>query len=344
MDTVQEIFLSIVVVADNQRQNLERFLTTASSIAQECATDHEIVVVENGSADGSIELLRMLCGEQGIPNLQVYRLAKKVEADLAAWAGVENALGDYVAVIDPTRDDLRALPELLAASVAGADVVFGVSRASPRRSMIYRILNRMFGAAVGRLLGIDANKEMPFFRVLSRTVVNYMLQHQASGLAYRWLPAASGFHKTTVCYERSIPLRRSRLLDDIDRGARLLISSTFGPLRVVTLLCFFGAIMNVLYSIYVVAIALIKDEVAPGWVTLSLQQSGMFFLFSVVLLVLGEYVLYMSKLAANAPSYYVTEEFTSSLITRRKRLNVEVSATAEPARVRREPTAVADEG
>jgi hypothetical protein len=78
-----------------------------------------------------------------------------------------------------------------------------------------------------------------------------------------------------------------------------------------------------LYSLYVIAIALFKEEVSPGWVTLSLQQSGMFFLLSLVLLVLGEYVLYMAKLAANAPSYFVADEFASAQVTRQKRLNVE---------------------
>ena len=73
--------------------------------------------------------MQSLCGERGIPNLQVYVLTKKVENDIAAWAGVENALGDYMAVIDPTAmadptiDDIHALPSLLVASMEGADVV-----------------------------------------------------------------------------------------------------------------------------------------------------------------------------------------------------------------------------
>ena len=330
MTAAHEIFLSIVAVAENQRDSLESFISKAGEIARECATDYEIVIVDNGSTDGSIDLLRFLCGEQGMPNLQVYRLAKKVETDVAAWAGVENALGDYVAVVDPASGNIEALSKLLAASVEGADVVFGVGKKSPRRSMVYRMFSGVFGAAAGRLLGIDASKEMPFFRVLSRAVVNYMIQHEASGLAYRWLPATSGFRKITVSYDRSIPLRRPSLLDDIDRGVRILVSSTFGPMRLVTLICLFGAVANVIYSLYVVAIALLKEDVAPGWVTLSLQQSGMFFLLSLVLLVIGEYVLHVAKLAANAPSYYITDEFTSAQITRRKRLNVEVSEAVKP--------------
>jgi polyisoprenyl-phosphate glycosyltransferase len=342
MSAVNDIFLSIVMVAENQRDVLERFLAEASHVACRCANDHEIVIVDNGSSDDTVQLLRSLCGERGIPNLQVYRLAKKVEIDIAAWAGVENALGDYVAVVDPAGGDIQALPRLLAAAVEGADVVFGISQKPPRKSILYSMLSGVFGLAAERLLGIDANKDMPFFRVVSRTVVNYMIQHQASGLAYRWLPATSGFRKVSVRYDRMPPLRRPSLLADIDRGVRVLVSSTFGPMRLVTLLCAFGALANVLYSLYVIAIALFQQDVSPGWVTLSLQQSGMFFLLSLVLLVLGEYVLHMAKLAANAPNYYVADEFTSAQITRQERLNVEVNDVGQQINQFGEPQAVSE--
>ncbi len=110
----------------------------------------------------------------------------------------------------------------------------------------------------------------------------------------------------------------------------MLVSSTYGPMRIVTLLSLFGAAMNLLYSAYVIAVAVIKEDVAPGWVTLSLQQSGMFFLICLVLLILGEYVLHMVRLAANAPSYHVADEFTSAIVTRRQRLNVETSTADDP--------------
>ncbi len=327
-----EIFLSVVVVLENQSDELANFLTILNELARRYASEHEIVVVDNGSTDGSIDLLRDLCGEGGMPDLQVYRLAKKVELDFAAWAGIDNSIGDYIAVVDPREDHVRALPDLLEAAMGGADVVFGVGQNAPVESLAYRAFRGIYRSAIERLTGIDARNEMPFFRVLSRSVVNYMARHQSSGLAYRWVPGVQGFKKATVAYEQTTARRRHGLLADIDRGMRLLVSSTFGPMRVVTFLSLTGALANVLYSLYVVAIYLFKDDVAPGWVTLSLQQSGMFFLISVVLLVLGEYILHTAKLAANAPNYYISEELTSATVTRRSRLNVEFSQQSGSAR------------
>jgi hypothetical protein len=100
----------------------------------------------------------------------------------------------------------------------------------------------------------------------------------------------------------------------------------------VTALSLFGAVSNLVYSIYVIAIGLMKSNVAPGWVTLSLQQSGMFFLISLVLLVLGEYILQMARLSNEGPLYHVAQEFTSTVMTRRQKLNIEDVRLPEPHR------------
>ncbi|MFM0145471.1 hypothetical protein [Paraburkholderia sp. RL18-085-BIA-A] len=70
-------------------------------------------------------------------------------------------------------------------------------------------------------------------------------------------------------------------------------------------------------------IGIFKQDVAPGWVSISLQQSGMFFLISLVLLVLAEYILNMASLSSEGPLYHVGQEFTSAKMTRREKLNIE---------------------
>lgn len=114
-----------------------------------------------------------------------------------------------------------------------------------------------------------------------------------------------------------------QLGESIDRGMRLLVSTTRAPMRLVTALSLFGAVANLVYSVYVVAIALLKVDVSPGWVSLSLQQSGMFLLISLVLLVLGEYILNMVSLQNEGPLYHVGQEFTSARMTRCEKLNIE---------------------
>jgi hypothetical protein len=215
----------------------------------------------------------------------------------------------------------------------GADVVFAANEQRPPVTLAYRAAAAAFNVLYQWFYGIDLVKEAPPYRLLSRRVVNFIQQHTDPTITYRHLPATAGFARATLTY-RSAPKapQPKRLADSIDRGMRLLVSTTRGPMRLVTALAAFGAIANLVYSGYVVAIAFLKSDVAPGWVTLSLQQSGMFFLISLVLLVLGEYILNMAALSNEGPRYHVAQEFASARIERRERLNIEdvKSAAASP--------------
>lgn len=323
------VFLSIVVVVRNDRPRIEHMLSDVSSAVAPLVSDYELIVVDNASDDDTISALKALSGPDGLPNLQVYALTKSVDSDTASWVGLENALGDFVAVVDPLTDDVRFLDKMLDEAAGGADVVFARNQEAPAQSIAYRIGYSVFDSLYKWFNGISLTKEAPHYRLLSKRVINFILQHTQPALTYRHLPATGGFARTNLTYSaKPAATRPKRLGESIDRGMRLLTSTTRAPMRLVTALSLFGAAANLLYSIYVVAIALFKANVAPGWISLSLQQSGMFLLISLVLLVLGEYVLQMAALSNGGPPYHVAQEFTSVRMTRREKLNVEeVQAT-----------------
>lgn len=322
------VFLSVVCVARNLSAIQRQVITELAAAVAPLVTDYEIVVVDNASTDESLALYRTLTGEAGFPNLQVYALTKEVDTDTASWVGLENALGDYVVVIDPLADDIRMLPEMLDRAASGVDVVFARNTYRSEQGLVYRAAFDLFNRLYRQFSGIHLSREAPHYRVLSKRVINFILQHPRPSITYRHLPASGGFSKATLSYSARPRLSTpKRLADGIDFGMRLLVSTTRAPMRLVTTLSLFGAVVNVLYSLYVVAIGLFKTDVAPGWVSLSLQQSGMFFLISLVLLVLGEYILNMAGLSNEGPLYHVAQEFTSSRMTRRERLNIEEAAS-----------------
>lgn len=322
--TNYRIFLTVVLVTRNQSASLQELISDMLERITGLVSDYEIVIVDNASDDDSVWLLKRLVGENGLPNLQVYALTKEVDVDTASWVGLENALGDYVAVIDPLVDDIAFLPEMLDKAVGGADVVFANNLQKPFQSLAYRSAYAVFNIVYKWFNGIHLANEAPHYRVLSKRVVNFILQHPQPAMTYRHLPATSGFARVNLTYSSPPKASRTkRLGESIDRGIRLLVSTTRGLMRLVTSFSLFGAIANLVYSAYVVAIALFKVDVAPGWVSLSLQQSGMFFLISSVLFVLGEYILHVASLSNEGPCYHVRQEFNSARMTRREKLNVE---------------------
>jgi polyisoprenyl-phosphate glycosyltransferase len=318
------VFLSVVFVVRNQVTQLEGLLARAAGLLESRVSDYELIVVDNASDDDSVVVLKALTGEQGLPNLQIYALTQEVDLDTASWVGLENALGDFVAVIDPLTDDIGFLPIMLEKAVSGADVVFARYEILPERSIGYRVASSVFQNVFRWFNGIHLGNEAPQFRILNKRVVNFILQHPQPAMTYRHLPARAGFARANLTYGVGPMLgHKKKLRDSIDRGIQLIVSTTRGPMRLVTALSLFGAVANLLYSFYVVAIALFKPDVASGWVSLSLQQSGMFLLISLVLLVLGEYILNMASLSSEGPLYHVGQEFTSARMTRRDKLNIE---------------------
>lgn len=324
------VFLSVVHVVRNQGLQLESIIQRATEKISSLVTDYELIIVDNASDDESVNVLKNLTGQSGYPNLQVYALTKEVDGDTASWVGLENALGDFVCVIDPLLDDISFLPEMLDKAVMGADVVFANNQQKSRQSFAYQAAYAAFDFLYKSFNGIHLAKEAPQYRLLSKRVVNFILQHPQPAVTYRHLPATGGFARINMEYSAK-PLARNtkKLGESIDRGMRLLVSTTQAPMRLVTSLSLFGAAANLIYSVYVVAIGIFKTDVAPGWVSMSLQQSGMFFLISLVLLVIGEYILHIESLSNEGPLYHVGQEFTSARMTRREKLNIEdVSSSA----------------
>lgn len=322
------VFLSVVYVVSNQSRQLEKILNNATDYLTSLVNDYELIIIDNVSDDQSVSILKNLTEESGLPNLQVYALTKEVDADTASWIGLENALGDFIAVIDPLTDDITFLAQMLDEAMSGADVVFANNRKKPQQSLAYRVADTTFNSLYRLFNGVHLAKEAPKYRLISKRVVNFILQHPQPAMTYRHLPATGGFARVNMNYtSKPLASRSKNLGDSIDRGMRLLVSTTRVPMRMVTFLSLFGAIANVIYSIYVVIIGLFKTDVAPGWVSLSLQQSGMFLLISLVLLVLGEYILQMVSLSNEGPLYHVGQEFTSVRMTRREKLNIEEAAS-----------------
>ena len=84
-----------------------------------------------------------------------------------------------------------------------------------------------------------------------------------------------------------------------------------------------GAISSLAYSVYVLVISITNNNVAEGWASLSLQFSASFFLMSCVLLILGEYILHMSRLSNEGPEYFIAREFGSKISDKKDILNIE---------------------
>src|SRR5881392_4204652 len=148
--------LSIVVPCFNEQaclQTLHARLTAAAH--QSVGDDYEMVLVNDGSRDGSWAIMRELAGED--PHVVAVNLSRNHGHQLALTAGLDLCSGDHVLIIDADlQDPPELLPDMMRVMDAqGADVVYAVRRARAGETAFKRATAKLFYRGLSRLAEIE---------------------------------------------------------------------------------------------------------------------------------------------------------------------------------------------
>jgi hypothetical protein len=311
---------SIVCVVDGRGHAETAALAELHAMLLSLEVPGEIVVVMNGIAGPLAPAFREFVTQ--LEQLRVYVMKHRVDHTTAIVAGIENAIGDWVATMELGVDSPQTIRALFESALREqAEVVLSVAPAG-RQGVFASALSALYHKAFEMLHGFKLRNEAPSARLLSRAVVNALLKHDSPLVAVETLTATGGYRKVLVTCERRQRTGRS-LGERVRTRWRTLIGINATPLRLANLLCGIGACTAVCYSVYVVAVYLLKDDVIPGWTTVSLMLSGMFFMLALVLWLMSEYMLMYMDAGARRPRYDIVDEFGGEQRPFRKLLNVE---------------------
>ncbi|MGH6934023.1 MAG: glycosyltransferase [Dongiaceae bacterium] len=324
MDDRADILVSIVLVVSETDEGFAPLIRALHGTLAGKARDHEIIIIDNASHDGTVDRVERLIEE--VPNIHLYSLARPCDRDVAVLAGIENSIGDYVITMLAVSDQVPVVGQMIDQALAGTEIVLGRSNGDDgRQGWFYGLLAKGFFGLYRRLTGIFIPAEASNFRLMSRGVVNYLLQTDAAHIMFQALPAIAAFKSATIRYDMSAGsqlIQRRSMGSGINKALSVMLSTTAFPTRLLSLLAVLAGLLNLAYALYVVAIAIFKEGVAEGWVTLSLQISGMFFLLSVILALLSEYIVRIFEGSLRRPLYLIAREKSSPTLSRNERLNI----------------------
>lgn len=319
-----EYVVSVCTVADNDAAILQAFLREASEVLAKHFQYYEVVVVDNCSGDGSDALVRQT--QQELPHIRLIRLSRRYGKDIGYAAALSNCIGDYVVTLNLRADPVALIPQMVARLGQGADIIFAYCT-NPSRSWFTRIV-----AWVGRrfaewALRVHFVPDAEYFCGFTRRAINSLTRIRSKSRFFRYVCQLVGYPQTTVPYERVWRDPKKTPADPlvvlIMGTIEAVIANSAVPLRFATLLGCVASLLNLLYLVYIVLVALLKDRVAPGWVTTSFSATVMFLVLFFILTVLSEYVARILEESKDQPLYFVEQETHSSVSSPEKdRLNV----------------------
>jgi len=300
--------LSIVVPCYNEEACLEllhRRLTDAARAAM--GEDYEIVLVNDGSRDGSWAIMQTLAA--GDPHLVAVDLSRNHGHQLALTAGLDLAKGEKILIVDA---DLQDPPELLGPMLEvmereGADVVYGVRRTRAGETPFKRATAHAFYRMLASATDIDIPLDAGDFRLMTRRALDVLLAMPEQARFIRGMVAWIGFRQLPFPYDRDeraagetkYPLSKMlRFAFDALTGfssAPLKLASHFG------LLLSFGSLLLILYIGY----AFLAGRSIQGWTSLMLVVVILGAVQMFVLAMMGEYIGRLYSQAKQRPLYIV---------------------------------------
>ncbi len=192
--------LSVVVPVFNEEDTL-RELHGRLSGALPPVEVWEIILVDDGSADGSWPLMRELSAVD--PRLRLVRLSRNFGHQAAITAGLEAARGEAVVVIDADlQDPPELIPELVARWRDGYDVVYAVRAERTGENPVRLLAISLFYKLFRRIAGGDIPANVGDFRLVSRRVVDALMAMPERARFLRGMTSWVGFKQTGVEYRR----------------------------------------------------------------------------------------------------------------------------------------------
>ncbi len=310
--------ISCVVPAFNEAANLPRLLEVLTAVLRERGAPWEVVVVDDGSRDATPEAMRPWVA---VPGVRYLRLSRNFGKEAALSAGLEEARGDVVVLMDA---DLQHPPSFIAPMLerwaAGADMVAAVRASRDDEPWLKRFGTRWFYRIVNAGSHVPIPPDAGDFRLLDRRVVDALVALPERNRFLKGLYAWVGFRTATIPYQPA-PRAEGRSSFSFGRLARLAITGVTSfsnlPLRVWSGLGALIALAALLYGVWVIVEHFLEGHPVPGYATL--VTSVMFF-SGVQLLsigILGEYVGRIFDEVKRRPVYLVGEQAGESLIAPR---------------------------
>lgn len=302
----KNVFVSCIVPVFNEEANVLPFLAALSAKLAQLTARFEIVVIEDGSQDGTLEKLLSLPVSMRVRTLGFSRNFGK---EIALMAGLQHCRGEVAILLDADfQHPLGCLGVFLGHWAEGYDQVYGVRNNRNTDSRFRRAFSHLFYGLMARITRIDLPQNAGDFRLLDRKVVDTLNAMPERTRFMKGLYAWVGFRSKAVPFEvqeRVTGKSGWGFLRLTELALTGITSFSAIPLRVWGVAGALISVLSLLYAIWIVTITLLYGTDLPGFP--SIIVAVMFFggiqLLSIG--ILGEYIAGIFTEVKQRPHYVI---------------------------------------
>ena len=202
MNLPKNSILSIIVPVFNEDTCIDEFYSRTVRALSNIQSEFEIVFIDDGSVDRSMEILNQLQASDS--RVKVLSLSRNFGHQNAVIAGLGHCVGDAAVVIDcDLQDPPELIRQLFEAWVAGASVVNAVRTNREGETYFKKVTAKHFYKIFQHLVPFEIPLDSGDFRLMDRRVVDTILSLPETNKFVRGLVAWTGFSQVSIDYERS---------------------------------------------------------------------------------------------------------------------------------------------
>lgn len=301
--------LSVVVSCYNEELALRQFYAETSKVLKSLSWDYELIFVNDGSQDGSIEILKELAA--GDEKVKVVDFSRNFGHEAAMIAGMDYSSGDGIVCMDA---DLQHPPECLPGIIAKLDEGDDVINMVRTKNESAGWFKNFAGAAFYRLINILSDVKFEpnasdFFAVSKKAAKVLKTNYREKVRFLRGYVQNIGFRRTTIEYEA-----RNRVAGESKYSIKKLITFSMN-----TIMCFsnlplklgiyaggFAGVLGIIMMIYTIW-SWAEVGTPSGYATTIVLICFMFAILFLIVGIIGNYIAILFAELKDRPIYIVGE-------------------------------------
>ena len=302
--------LSVVVPVFNEEAVLPSFVARLQPALAQCTADYEILFINDGSADGTLCLLKTYAAQD--KRVKIISLSRNFGKEAALTAGLTAAQGAGVILLDA---DLQDPPEIILQLwekfQQGFDNVYGVRQDRACDSFVKRLTAQSFYKLYNRLADTPIPYNAGDFRLLSRRAVNAVLSLPERERFMKGLFAWVGYKSAAVPFvreKRAAGRTKWGYVKLWNFALNGLTASTTLPLKLWTYFGVFISLASFVFALWTTYKKIVFGNPVSGWTSLMV---AILFFIGVQLITLGGIGEYLSRIfneVKQRPAYFIDEK------------------------------------